>query len=157
MFLQGRGINGNVCSLHRRFHPQITLNSDGSTGYYEAKISDEFFGINVLKNIVKHIERCANYSENIFNFRHIYFILEYVRLMRIKFSRLCQVDKIGERLHFDEIFTKIDVVESGISLAVNLSLKYSYRYRTDDLKKILTYTRTGVEQIEEINHVALSI
>ena len=26
-----------------------------------------------------------------------------------------------------------------------------------NLKKILTYTRTGVEQIEEINHVALSI
>ena len=68
--------------------------------------------------------------------------MEYVRLMRIKFSRLCQVDKIGERLHYDEIFTKIDVVESGISLAVNLSLKYSPKM-VDYLKKALIYGHTS--------------
>ena len=157
MFLQGRGIGGNVSSLHRRLQPQIGLNPDGSTGYYEAKISDEFFGINVLKNIVNHIERCENCSKNIFNFRHVYLILEYAKLMRIKFAKLCQSDYIGEKVGFDEILTKIDIVEQDISLALNLSLKYSYTHRADDLKKIAKYVRTSVEQIEEINYMALSL
>lgn len=122
MFLQGRGIGGNISSLHHRLQPQIVFNPDGSARYYEAKISDEFFGINVLKNIVNHLQSCANSTENKFNFRHVYLILEYIKLMRIRFSKLCEVDTIGERVDFDEIFTKIDTIERTISLTVNFSL-----------------------------------
>ena len=157
MFLQGRGINGNISSLHRRLQPQVGLNSYGIAEYYEAKISDEFYGISVLKNVVSHIENCINYSEYKFNFRHIYLILQYTKLMKIKFGKLYQAGNIEETLYFNEILTKINMVEKDMSLALNLSLRYIYANNLGDLKKIADYTKTGVENIDVINSTVLKV
>lgn len=77
--------------------------------------------------------------------------------MKIKFGKLYQAGNIEETLYFNEILTKINMVEKDMSLALNLSLRYIYANNLGDLKKIADYTKTGVENIDVINSTVLKV
>ncbi len=157
LFLMGRSLNGNLNSIHKRSQPQLASNLDMSTRYYEAEISDEFYGINVLKEIVRHLQNCLNDSKYIFNFRHVYLIWAYTKILMVKIDKLAFIFKNDEQVRFKDFLIELEITEKELNLSVKLSLKYGITTKQDILNKAIRIIQNAIIQIEKTNKHVIDI